>query len=59
MFDFLKGLLGSEKTDYAELKKKGAIILDVRSKGEFQSGHIKGAINIPVGDLQKNLSKLI
>lgn len=58
MFDAIKSLLGLEKTDFAELKKNGAIILDVRSKGEFQGGHIKGSINIPVNELSHNLSKL-
>ena len=58
MFDAIKSLLGLEKTDFAELKNKGAIILDVRSKSEFSGGHIKGAMNIPVSDLQNNLSKL-
>lgn len=46
------------KTDYAQLVKEGAIILDVRSKGEYESGHIKGAINIPVDQLNNNLHKL-
>ncbi len=58
MFDSIKNLFGFEKTDYAELVKNGAIILDVRSKGEFQGGHIKGSINIPVNELSNNLSKL-
>jgi rhodanese-related sulfurtransferase len=46
------------KTDYSELVKQGAIILDVRSKGEFVGGHIKGSINIPLDQLESNLSKL-
>ena len=46
------------KVNYAELVKNGAIILDVRSKGEFASGHIKGAVNISVDTLRNNLSKL-
>ena len=58
MFNAIKSLLGLEKTDFAELKNNGAIILDVRSKSEFSGGHIKGAMNIPVSDLQNNLSKL-
>lgn len=58
MFDAIKNLLGMEKTDYAELVKKGAVILDVRSRGEFAGGHVKNAINIPVNELQNNLSKL-
>ncbi|WP_434977928.1 rhodanese-like domain-containing protein [Daejeonia sp. YH14] len=58
MLDAIKNLFGLEKTDYAELVENGAIILDVRSKDEFNSGHIKGAVNIPVNILQNNLSKL-
>lgn len=46
------------KVDYAELVKHGAIILDVRTKGEYASGHIKGSINIPLDRLSKDLSQL-
>ncbi len=31
-------------------KKRGAIILDARSKDAFREGHIKGAINLPLTD---------
>jgi phage shock protein E len=59
MINAIKNLFGmGPKVDYAELVKKGAIILDVRSKGEFNGGHIKGAINIPVDSLSSNLGKL-
>jgi len=58
MFNAIKNIFGLEKTDYSELVKNGAIILDVRSKEEFNSGHIKGSVNIPVNTLQNNLSKL-
>jgi len=46
------------KTNYTQLVKDGAIVLDVRTKGEFESGHIRGAINIPVDQLGNNLKKL-
>jgi len=58
MFDAIKTLFGLEKTDYTDLVKNGALILDVRSQAEFKTGHIKGAINIPVNQLQQNLGKL-
>ncbi|WP_447950975.1 rhodanese-like domain-containing protein [Chryseobacterium koreense] len=58
MLDTIKNLFGLQNTDYAKLVKSGAIILDVRSKGEFASGHIKNSINIPVDQLQNNLSRL-
>lgn len=52
-------LFGKKKTvDFAELRKNGAVILDVRTPGEFQAGHIKGAINISVDKLQGQLKKL-
>lgn len=46
------------KVNLGELYQQGAVILDVRTKGEYQSGHIKGSINIPVQVLQNSLSKL-
>jgi len=59
MFEAIKNLLGiGSKTGFAQLVKNGAVILDVRTKGEFQGGHIKGAINIPVDQLRSNLDKL-
>lgn len=59
MLDILKQLFGfGPKLDYAQLVKEGAIILDVRSKGEYQGGHIKGSINISVDTLYNNLGKL-
>lgn len=58
MLDTIKSLFGLEKTDFAVLVKKGAIIVDVRSKGEFSGGHIKNSINIPVDQLANNLSRL-
>ena len=59
MINAIKNLFGiGPKVDYAELVKQGAIILDVRSKGEYQGGHIKGSINISVDSLSSNLNKL-
>ncbi len=59
MIQALKNLLGiGPKVDYAELAKNGAIILDVRSKGEYSGGNIKGSINISVDSLHNNLGKL-
>ncbi|TAH25894.1 MAG: rhodanese-like domain-containing protein [Cytophagales bacterium] len=59
MMETIKNMLGlGPKTDYKELVKNGAIILDVRTKGEFHDGHIKGAVNINLDSLQNSLSKL-
>lgn len=40
------------ETDYKKLVQDGAVILDVRTHSEFQGGHINGAVNIPVQELQ-------
>ncbi|WP_281297241.1 rhodanese-like domain-containing protein [Flavobacterium limnophilum] len=59
MINTLKKIFGfGPGVNYSELVKEGALILDVRSKGEFAGGHIKGAVNIPVDALRNNLSKL-
>jgi rhodanese-related sulfurtransferase len=59
MINAIKNLLGlGSKVDFSELIKNGAIILDVRSKGEYQGGHINGSINISVDNLSNNLNKL-
>jgi len=44
--------------NYAELVRNGAVILDVRSKAEYQSGHIKGSVNIPLDTLTANIKKV-
>ena len=36
----------------------GALLIDVRSPGEFASGHIKGARNIPHTDVAKRSAEL-
>ncbi len=59
MITILKKLFGlGPKVDYAQLVKSGAVVLDVRSKGEFEGGHIRGAVNIPVDQLRNNFSRL-
>jgi len=34
---------------------QGALVIDVRSPEEFLSGHVPGAINIPLGQLQERI----
>ena len=58
MLQAIKKLFGiGPKMDYAQLVKEGAIILDVRTKGEYAGGHIKNAINIPLDQLGSGLAK--
>jgi len=47
-----------KSADFAQLVKDGAVILDVRTPGEYAGGHIKGSKNIPLQSIQQNLSKI-
>lgn len=59
MLSAIKKLLGfGPPTNYKQLLNEGGIILDVRTKGEFAGGHIKGSMNIPVDQLSSQLAKL-
>lgn len=56
---FLKKMLGLEsEVNYQDLMKRGAVIVDVRSAGEYAAGNIPGSINIPLGDLQRSSKRL-
>ncbi|CAD5267809.1 MULTISPECIES: rhodanese-like domain-containing protein [unclassified Imperialibacter] len=59
MIQAIKNMLGmGPSVDLKQLVKDGAIIVDVRTKGEYTGGHVKGAINIPLQVLGNNLGKL-
>jgi rhodanese-related sulfurtransferase len=46
------------KVDLNELLSNGALLLDVRTKGEYAGGHAKNSKNIPLDELANSLSKL-
>lgn len=49
------------KVSSAEARKlvaEGALLLDVRTPGEFASGHLDGAVNVPVGELGQRLAQV-
>ena len=59
MLKIIKNMLGiGPKVDFNALRQNGAQIIDVRTKGEFQSGHIKGSKNIPLQSLQHGMKKI-
>lgn len=59
MIQLIKNLFGiGPKTDYKALVQQGAEIIDVRTKGEFLSGHIKGSKNIPLNTLNNSFKSL-
>ena len=59
MISFLKNIFKSKPpVDYKVLLKNGAQLIDVRTPGEYKVGHLKGAVNIPLQQLQSNVSKI-
>lgn len=40
------------------INKEDAIILDIRNKKEFKTGHILSSINIPASDIDKRMEEL-
>ena len=59
MLVLIKKLLGIRPTvNFAQLIKEDAQIIDVRTSGEFASGHIIGSINIPLQNITASLTKI-
>lgn len=59
MLDQLKSALGfGPKADFRQLVKDGAVIVDVRTKAEYQGSHVKNSLNIPLNNLSNHYSKL-
>jgi 3-mercaptopyruvate sulfurtransferase SseA len=54
-------LLGPSDGELGNIRaalKQGALVVDVRSPGEFADGHLRGAVNVPVGELEARLGEL-
>ncbi|MDO3628562.1 rhodanese-like domain-containing protein [Mucilaginibacter sp. BT774] len=59
MFDKIKKILGiGPKVDFGELIANGAVIVDVRSSGEYSFGHLNKSVNMPLDTLKVKLGKL-
>jgi phage shock protein E len=54
---FTGGALMADKQAVGDKIKNGALVVDVRSVGEFSGGHFNGALNIPVDEVQKRISE--
>ena len=58
MIGWIKEKLFGPSVDYTQMIADGAILVDVRSAGEFSSGNAKGSINVPLDSIGHKVSKL-
>lgn len=58
MLGFLKKVFGGTSINLKELIRNGAVIIDVRSPGEYKTGHIQGSKNYPLDRLRSKVNEL-
>lgn len=50
--------LGDKSESITNFKEKGAVIIDVRTVGEYKEGHIKGSKNIPLDTISSKIEEI-
>ena len=58
MLKFLKSLFVKDNSLIEQALEKGAVIIDVRSPGEYHKGHIQGSKNIPVNEIRSKIEMI-
>ena len=49
---------GDKSESIKDFMDKGAVIIDVRTVGEFKEGHIKGSKNIPLDTIASKIQEI-
>lgn len=58
MFNFFNRLLNSTSPEMLkDLIDKGAELIDVRTREEFDEGHVEGSRNIPLDEIPRSLGQ--
>jgi phage shock protein E len=57
LFNRFRSVLSADSEKVKEMIQQGALVVDVRTPAEYQSGHFQGAINIPIDQVEKRLSE--
>ena len=57
LFNFF-GLGNNDSEKIGEYLQNGAVIIDVRTPGEFADGHAHGSINIPLNAIAGQINKI-
>ena len=50
--------LGGKSESVKEFMEKGAVVIDVRSREEFETGHIKGSKNVPLNIISSKINDI-
>ena len=58
MLSLLKKIFGGTSVNYKELVNQGAVIVDVRTKSEYNTGHITGSKNMPLDSIRTKINEL-
>ncbi|HMU08805.1 MAG TPA: rhodanese-like domain-containing protein [Ferruginibacter sp.] len=48
---------GRPQPDLKEKIEEGAFLVDVRTPGEYSSGHVKGSVNIPLDSVTQQIAQ--
>jgi rhodanese-related sulfurtransferase len=52
MLQFFKRMLGGTNESLQGVIQSGAVIIDVRTRDEYNQGHLKGSKNIPLNEIR-------
>ena len=53
------GLFGNDNSDQIkQMLDNGAVVIDVRTPGEFMGGHVAGSKNFPLQEIQGKVAEL-
>ncbi|MFC7356546.1 rhodanese-like domain-containing protein [Jejudonia soesokkakensis] len=55
---FLDFLFGARNSKINDFKKRGGVVLDVRTQEEYDAGHIAGSKHIPLNEIPKKLKEI-
>lgn len=56
---WLSKFFANETAPQAPVYDDNALIIDIRTPGEFASGHVEGALNLPMDKFGENYAKLV
>lgn len=51
-------LFGNKQDKIKEFQSRGAVIIDVRTPGEYQNGAIKGSKNMPLQNIASKINEI-